>query len=209
MPALTADRTPDQLAGEMQRFFGVDWPTVWAGVPEDEAKRTHWCAGFGWRPLWFEGGLRVHTTLGSRLHLASAAPGRPVTRVEHTVWAARARGTDENEHVTDLTELRWTAHLDALRRIMGQPSWNGAWDAPDFPELPGRGPWYSPQWRLVHQDPRRVAAWWFSSAEAPVIELRMALGTESESGTTPGDARIDLVCHGPADPEDREPIWLG
>ncbi|MFD9042219.1 hypothetical protein ACIOK4_17150 [Streptomyces bottropensis] len=199
MSALTADRTLDQLVGEMQRFFAVDWPTVWAGAPEDEAKRAHWCAGFGWQPLWFEAGLRVRTALGGRLHLASTAPGRPVTRVEHTLWAARARGADENPPVIELAEARWTAYLDALRGLMSNPHWNGTWDAPDFPELPGRGPWYSPEWRLTHQDPRRVAVWWFSTPGAPVIELKMTLGTGSPAEPTPADARIGLNCHAPQD----------
>lgn len=132
-----------------------------------------------------------------------------MTRVEHTVWAARARDTDENRRVTELAETRWTAYLNALRGLMGAPHWNGTWDAPDFPELPGRGPWYSPQWRSVHRDPRRITVWWFSTPGSPVIELRMALGTGSESGPTPADARIDLVCHGPADPEDQGPVWPG
>jgi hypothetical protein len=197
MPALTADRTPDQLVGEMQRFFAVDWPTVWAGVPEDETKRAHWCAGFGWQPLWFEAGLRVRTELGGRLHLASAAPGRPVTRVEHTVWAARARDTDENPRVTELAQARWTACLDALRGLMGDPRWNGTWDTPGFPELPGRGPWYSPEWRLDNQDPHRVAVWWFSTPGAPVIELKQTLGTGAPAEPTPADARIGLSCHAP------------
>ncbi|WP_327728503.1 hypothetical protein OG250_19290 [Streptomyces sp. NBC_00487] len=84
MPALTADRTPDQLVGETQRFFGVDRPTVGAGVPEDEGKRAHSCAGFGGRPLWSEAGPRVRTALGSHPRPASTAPGQPATRVEHT-----------------------------------------------------------------------------------------------------------------------------
>ncbi|MFE7761845.1 hypothetical protein [Streptomyces sp. NPDC057438] len=197
MPALTADRTPDQLVAELQRFFGVDWPTVWAGVPEDEAKRAHWCAGFGWRPLWFEAGLRVRTALGGRLHLASTAPSQPVTRVEHTVWSARASGTTENQRVTDLAETRWNTYLDALQGLMGAPYWSGAWDAAGFPELPGRGPWYSSEWRLANRDPRRVAVWWFSSSEAPVIELKMTLGTGSPAEPTPADARIGLSCHAP------------
>ncbi|MEU0055865.1 hypothetical protein [Streptomyces sp. NPDC006334] len=206
MPVLTADRSPDRLVAELERLIGVDWPTVWAGVPEDEEKRERWCAGFGWRPLWFQGGLRVRTAEGGRLHLASSAPGSPVTRVEHTAWSARARGADENERVTELAEARWASYLDALRGFMGAPRWNGTWNAPDFPELPGRGPWYSPQWRLEHRDPHRVAVWSFRTPEAPVIELQMTLGTGSEAEPAPADARIGLNCHGHGTPGSNGPV---
>jgi hypothetical protein len=205
MPALTADRTPGHLVAELDRLIGVDWPTVWAGVPEDETKRGYWCAGFGWRPLWFQAGLRVRTAAGGQLHLAAAAPGRPVTRVEHTVWAARARDTGENARVTELAEARWAAHLGALRGFMGPPRWDGAWDTPGFPELPGRGPWYSPGWRAEHRDPYRLAVWWFRTPQAPVIELKLTLGLGSPTAPAAADARISLSCHGPGDPQGAGP----
>lgn len=138
MPALTVDRSPDRLVAELERLIGVDWPTVWAGVPQDAEKRARWCAGFGWRPLWDEAGLRVRTDLGGRLHLVSEAPGRPVTRIDHTVWSARARDTDENAHVTALAEARWTASLTALRGLLGNPTWNGMWDTPGSRNCRGR-----------------------------------------------------------------------
>ncbi|MGW0946077.1 hypothetical protein ACWD4O_26560 [Streptomyces sp. NPDC002623] len=53
MPAVTADRTPGQLVVELERLIGVDWPTVWAGVPEDEEKQAGGTAeddGPGGRP---------------------------------------------------------------------------------------------------------------------------------------------------------------
>lgn len=161
MPALTADRSPDQLVAELERLIGVDWPTVWAGVPEDAEKRARWCAGFDWRPLWAEAGLRVRTALGGRLYLASAVPGGPVTRIDHTVWSARARDTDENALVTDLAEAHWTACLTALRSLLGNPTWHGTWNTPDFPELPGPGAWPDAGWRTQYQDPHRVAVWRF------------------------------------------------
>lgn len=203
MPALTADRTPDQLVAELERLIGVDWPTVWAGVPEDEGKRTYWCAGFGWRPLWFEGGLRVRTALGGRLCLFSEAPGLPVTRIDHTVWSARARATGENALVRELAETRWTACLTALRGLLGNPSWNGTWDTPGFPELPGPGAWPDARRREAYQDPHRVAVWRFQVPQAPLFELRMTLGTTARRGPVPANARIELACHDPAHAEAR------
>lgn len=197
MPALTADRSPDQLVAELERLIGVDWPTVWAGVPRDEERRAMWCEGFGWRPLWVEAGLRVRTELGGRLHLVSEAPGRPVTRIDHTVWSARARGTDENARVTDLAETRWTACLTALRTLLGNPSWSGTWQTPGFPELPGRAAWYSPQWRLDHRDPHRIAVWRYRTPGAPVIEVKATLGAGTDDRPAPADARIGFSCHGP------------
>ncbi|MEU0675374.1 hypothetical protein ABZ330_21265 [Streptomyces sp. NPDC006172] len=57
------------MVAELERLIGVDWPTVWAGVPEDEERREHWCTGFGRRPMWFQGGPRVRTEQGGRLLL--------------------------------------------------------------------------------------------------------------------------------------------
>lgn len=203
MPALTVDRSPDRLVAELERLIGVDWPTVWAGVPQDAEKRARWCAGFGWRPLWDEAGLRVRTDLGGRLHLVSEAPGRPVTRIDHTVWSARARDTDENAHVTALAEARWTASLTALRGLLGNPTWNGMWDTPGFPELPWSGPWPEARWRAGHQDPYRVAVWRFRVPQAPVFELRMTRGATALRGPVPANARIGLACHDPDHVESR------
>ncbi|MFI5967088.1 hypothetical protein ACIA8J_33650 [Streptomyces asoensis] len=208
MPALTADRTPDQLVAELERLIGIDWPTVWAGVPEDTEKRARWCESFDWRPLWFEGGMHVRTVEGGRLYLATLAPGRPVTRIEHTGWSARARDTDENPRVVALAEARWTAYSTALLRFMGTPRWEGMWDTPDMPDLPGRS-WAGREERLEQRDPYRVAVWRFRTPEAPVIEMKLALGLGSPRGPAPADARISLACHGPSDPEDRGPSWLG
>lgn len=203
MPALTADRSPDQLAAELERLIGVDWPTVWAGVPVDAEKRERWCAGFGWRPLWDEAGLRVRTDLGGRLHLVSEAPGRPVTRIDHTVWSARARDTDESARVTELAEARWTACLTALRGLLGNPSWNGTWDTPGFPELPWSGAWPDASWRADHQDPYRVSVWRFRVPQAPVFELRMTRGATARNRPVPANARIGLACHDPDHVESR------
>ncbi|MER6788410.1 hypothetical protein ABT330_28010 [Streptomyces sp. NPDC000658] len=203
MPALTADRSPDQLVAELERLIGVDWPTVWAGVPGDEKGRALWCAGFGWRPLWVETGLRVRTELGGRLHLVSEAPGRPVTRIDHTVWSARARDTDENARVAELAEARWTACLTALRALLGDPTWNGMWDTPGFPELPGSGARPDARWRAEYQDPYRVAVWRFRVPQAPVFELRMTHGATARRGPVPANARIGLACHAPDHVESR------
>ncbi|MFE7837958.1 hypothetical protein ACFU53_18500 [Streptomyces sp. NPDC057474] len=201
MPALTADRTPDQLVGEMQRLTGVDWPTVWAGVPQDADKRAQWCAGFGWQPLWFQSGLRVHTSMGGRLQLVSLGPALPVVRAEYTVWAARARDLSENDRVTDLSEIRWQAHFNALRGCLGNPTHQSTWDSPDFPELPGPHPWPDKRWRTEHRDPHRVAVWRFVPPHAPVVELRMTLGAATRGGPVPANARIVLACHDPAHTE--------
>ncbi|WP_045558208.1 hypothetical protein [Streptomyces sp. FxanaA7] len=198
MPALTADRTPDQLVGELQRFFAVDWPTVWAGVPVDADKRAHWCAGFGWQSLWFQSGLRVRTALGGRLHLVSLGPALPVTRAEHTLWAVRSRDLSENDRTADLSESRWHAYFSALRGYLGNPTHHSTWNSPDFPALPGPHPWPDARWRAEHQDPHRVAVWRFVPPHAPLVELRLTLSAATRHGPVPADARIVLVCHDPA-----------
>ncbi|MCQ9184961.1 hypothetical protein KMT30_39210 [Streptomyces sp. IBSBF 2953] len=211
MPVLTADRTPGQLVAELERFVEVDWPTVWAGVPEDEDERGAWCAGFGWRPLWFQGGQWVRTARGGRLHLASAAPGRPVTAVAHAVWSVRAGTAAENEALTALTAAKWPAYVAAVRSALSAPTWSGDWDTAGFPDPPGRGYWQDPEWRAEHRDPYRLAVWSFRTPGAPLFVLKANLAAGTSTGWGPGSATISFACHGPADPEDPQddgPGWL-
>ncbi|GGV05380.1 hypothetical protein GCM10010260_48190 [Streptomyces filipinensis] len=193
MPVLTASRTPAQLLAELERLVEVDWSTVWAGVPEGADQRTSWCAALGWQPLWFQAGLWVRTAGGTRLHVAASAPGRAVTRVEHTMWAARARDVVENDRVTRLALGSFTAHLAALRGVMGEPIGNGIQEDPDFPESPGSGP----ERREEQPNPHRTAVWRFRTPGAPVFELRSDLGLGSQTAPVPADARIALICHSP------------
>ncbi|MEV5873614.1 hypothetical protein AB0L75_05130 [Streptomyces sp. NPDC052101] len=172
MPVLTASRTPAQLLAELERLVEVDWSTVWGGVPEEADQRASWCAALGWRPLWFQAGLWVRTAGGSRLHVATSAPGRPVTGVGHTLWAARARDTDENDRVAELSLNHFTAHLTALRSVMGEPALNDTWAG-------------------------HVAIWRFRTPGAPIFELGLMLGLGSQTAPAPADARIGLICHNP------------
>ncbi|MDJ0464307.1 hypothetical protein [Streptomyces sp. H27-C3] len=208
MAALIADRSPQELVAELWTLTGLAWDTVWRGVPADKEERERWCAALGWQPLWFEAGQYVRTRRGGRQYLASVAPGRPVTRVEYTAWGVRAEAVEENAAVTERAAVRWSGYLAAVREVLGECTWCGGWDAPDFPELPGRGPWYSPEWRLEHEAPHRVATWSFSTPGAPLFELTMLLGTGSAASPARADASISLVCHGPADAGDRGPVWL-
>ncbi|WP_371578477.1 hypothetical protein [Streptomyces sp. NBC_01314] len=207
MPSLTADRTPDQLVGELQRFFGVDWPTVWAGVPEDQEGLGAWCSGFGWQPLWFEAGQWVRTAAGGRLYLASVAPGRPVTRVEHVLWSARADSAAENGALMTLLGRKWPSYLAAAQAALTTPAWSGDWDTVGFPDSPGRAYWRDAEWRVEHQDPYRLAVWSFSTPGAPLIVLKANLAAGTAAGWGPGSATISLACHGPADPDDEGPGW--
>jgi hypothetical protein len=186
----------------------VDWPTVWAGIPEDEEKREHWCAGFGWRQAWFQGGLHVRTATGARLLLATAAYGRPVTRVEHVVWSARADAAAENGAVTDLATERWPAYLDTVRSILSEPAFSGTPDTPGFPEPPGPAYWGDADWRRQHRDPHRLALWSFRTPGAPLFVLKASLSPGTAAGWGPGSATISLACHGPADGTDDEGRWL-
>ncbi|WP_314221831.1 hypothetical protein [Streptomyces zaehneri] len=208
MPVLTADRTPDQLVAELQRLIGVDWPTVWAGVPEDAEKRARWCTGFGWRALWFEAGQWVRTTQGSRLHLASVAPGGPVTRLEHVLWSVRAGAAAENEALMSLTARKWPAYVAAVQEVLSVPSWSGDWDSTGFPESPGHAYWRDAEWRAEHRDPYRLAVWSFRTPGAPLFVLKANLAAGTAAGPGLGSATISLACHGPTAPEDDGPGWL-
>ncbi|MBK3638014.1 hypothetical protein JHN52_35060 [Streptomyces sp. MBT97] len=209
MPALTADRTPDQLVAELERLIGIDWPTVWAGVPQDTEKRTRWCEAFDWRPLWSDAGQWVRSAEGARLHLASVAPDRPVTRVEHVVWSLRGDAAAENDAVTALAARKWPVYAAAVQSVLGVPTWSGDWDTPGFPDSPGRGYWQDAEWREEHHDPYRLAVWSFRTPGAPLFVLRANLAAGTAAGWGPGSATISLVCHGPADAEDAGgPGWL-
>ncbi|WP_200307839.1 hypothetical protein [Streptomyces adelaidensis] len=208
MPVLTADRTPDQLVEELGRLIGLDWPTLWAGVPEDEEKLAPWCAGFGWRPLWFEAGQWVRTAHGGQLYLASVAPGRPVTRVEHVLWSVRSGSAAENAAVMTLVSRKWPSYLAAAQAVLSTPVWSGDWDTDGFPEAPGRAYWRDEGWRREHRDPYRLAVWFPRTPGAPMCVLRANLSAGTAAGWGPGGATISLACHGPADPEDDGSGWL-
>ncbi|MGV4986309.1 hypothetical protein ACWC0C_35235 [Streptomyces sp. NPDC001709] len=208
MPALTADRTPDQLVAELHRLVEVDWSAIWAGVPDEAEQRRRWCAGFGWHPLWFEAGQWVRTPLGGRLRLASVALGRPVTRVEHTVWSVRADSAAENGPVMALAARRWPSCLTVAQSVLGPPAWSGDPDTAGFPEPPGPGYWGDGEWRAEHRDPYRLAVWSFRTPGAPLFVLSTRLSPGMAAGWGPGSATISLACHGPADAADDGVGWL-
>ncbi|KUN10519.1 hypothetical protein AQI95_02065 [Streptomyces yokosukanensis] len=207
MPTLTADCSPDQVVEELERLIEVDWSTVWEGFPDDGEKRTAWCADLGWRALWFEAGQWVRTPQGSRLHLASVAPGRPVTRVEHTLWSVRAGAAAENGAVAALAAGRWPAYLGAVQAVLNMPAWSGDWDTAGFPDPPGTGYWSDAAWRAEHQDPYRLAVWSFRTPGAPLFALKASLSAGTATGWGPGSATISLACHGPTDPGNAGPGW--
>ncbi|MET7900397.1 hypothetical protein ABZS86_02595 [Streptomyces sp. NPDC005355] len=207
MASLTTNRSPQELSAALWALTGVDWPTIWAGVPKDAQKRSDWCAGFGWQPLWFQAGQHVRTASGLRLFLASAAPGRPVTRVECVPWGVRAAAAKENPQLIRMAVERWEAQLAGAQEVLGVPDWQGGWHATEFPRRPVPDHLQDSDRRLEYRSPHRLALWTFSTPGAPAIELRADLGVATAADQWPGDARIVLACHGPADPEPTGPGW--
>ncbi|MCS0635022.1 hypothetical protein NX801_04985 [Streptomyces sp. LP05-1] len=201
MASLIADHDPAALLTEVNALLPVDWPALWAGIPTDTARRDQWCEGFGWQPLWESWGLWVRTRDDGRLHLAAAGAGRPVVAVEYNAWQVRGDSADQNPELMAAATDRYHAHLTALRTVLGEPRWEGAWDAPDFPEPPAPGRWPTPERRLRHQDPHRLAGWAFSTPGAPVIALTANLGPTTAGTEFAGGASVNLTFHGPADPE--------
>ncbi|MFG2667348.1 hypothetical protein ACGFY6_24290 [Streptomyces sp. NPDC048387] len=203
MASVIADHPPQELAAELAGLLRVDWRAVWPGVPDDEAGRAEWCAGFGWRPLWSQSGLWVRTAQGGRLHLAaSPGPGRPVTRASYDVWKAAAGAASDGEAVLAVALERYAAHLAGVSAALGAPGWEGAWDRPDFPEPPAPGRWGDVR---ELRSPYRLAQWSYANPLAPVIVLAL----EHQEGGYAGGGTISLTFHGPADPKALDgPGWL-
>uniref|UniRef100_A0AAU2JSC5 Uncharacterized protein n=1 Tax=Streptomyces sp. NBC_00049 TaxID=2903617 RepID=A0AAU2JSC5_9ACTN len=198
MASVITDHAPRELAAELGELLRVDWRAVWTGMPEGDAERAEWCAGFRWQPLWPESGLWVRTRRGGRLHLAAyGVPGRPVTRASYTAWRVRADSTSDDSGVMTVGLDRYAAHLARMTTALGPPGWEGAWDSPDFPEPPAPGRWGDAEERLERRAPYRLAQWRYSNPLAPVIVLDLHCRT----GPGEGGATITLTFHGPADPD--------
>lgn len=174
------DRTPQELITELRGLTDVDWPTIWAGPPLPGQGLDMWCAQFGWTPLSFERVLQVRTDTGGELDLN--APGgtwAPVDSVSHWLWGAGAETVEDNPVVLEAAARAWPVYLTAACSVLGEPTWEGAWDAEDFPDTLYGHEFADPEIRLEEQDPYRLAYWLPRAGTGPLVVLStdLAVGT--------------------------------
>ncbi|MZD22054.1 hypothetical protein [Streptomyces bottropensis] len=199
MATARSNRTPAQLADECRALERVHWPTVWAGPPAPGRPLEDWCAQFGWKPRSAEWVLDVtgSTGQGMALYPAQERGWAPVKLVSWTPWGLSADDTSENDAVLDRAADAWSAYEAALRPILGEPEYSGAWDDPGFPE-----PWHEHHWlmprdlRLEDMCPYRMTIWRERHPEDRVTVLKVNLGPALE----PGELRrplINITCRPP------------
>ncbi|MEU5244336.1 hypothetical protein AB0G81_09525 [Streptomyces asoensis] len=196
MPTFEIEDSPQHLAQELNGLEHVDWPAVWAGPPVPGQALDDWCALFGWKPLPKDRVLGVRTATGGRLTLTPVIGGgwSPVQSLGWTTWQLRADSAAENDRVLDETAAAWPRYEEAAREVLGAPAFSGAWDAPDFPEGPGR--WLpSRERRLRHRNPYRLALWRGTGPEKPVIVLEAFSGGVTPSGVGLRSVTLNVGCY--------------
>jgi hypothetical protein len=187
------ERTPQELATELRGLADVDWPTVWAGPPYPGQGLDMWCAQFNWVPTSFERILQVRTDTGGEFAL-NALGGRwaPVDSVSHWVWGVGAETAEDNPAVLTAAVQAWPIYLTAACAVLGEPTWEGSWNAEDFPDVVGGQEIASPQLRFEEQDPHRMAYWLPRSGSDPLVIMRIALAVGTAQNEWDGAANLSV-----------------
>ncbi|MFF3847089.1 hypothetical protein [Streptomyces sp. NPDC002328] len=185
------DRTPQELVTELRGLTDVDWPTVWAGPPYPGKGLDMWCAQFGWTPLSFERVLQVRTDTGGELDLnASGGSWAPVDNLSHWIWGAGAEAVEDNPAVLEAADQAWPVYLTAVCSVLGEPAWEGTWEADDFPESLGTHPLGSREFRLTRKNPYRLAYWMRREGGGPLAVMTITLASGTAQGRFPGAANM-------------------
>ncbi|MEU3783625.1 hypothetical protein [Streptomyces sp900129855] len=190
-------RTPQELVTELRGLRNVDWPTIWSGPPYPGKGLDMWCAQFDWVPTSFERVLQVRTDTGATLTLNNVG-GRwaPVTDVSHWLWGAGAETVEDNPSLLAEAARVWPMYVTAAAAVMGEPTWEGSWDAEDFPENLGNHDVGSRAYRLAQQNPHRLACWMPSEASAPLVILEILLRANTAAQSPrPGAANLSVRFH--------------
>jgi hypothetical protein len=185
------DRTPQELVTELRGLADVEWPTIWSGPPLPGQGLDMWCAQFGWTPLSFERVLQVRTDTGGEFDLnASGGSWAPVDSVSHWVWGAGAETAADNPAVLEAADRAWPVYLTAACSALGEPSWEGTWEADDFPESLGTHPLGSREFRLTRKNPYRLAYWMPRESVGPLAVMVIALASGTAQGRYAGAANM-------------------
>jgi hypothetical protein len=191
-------RTPQELVTELRGLADVDWPTIWAGPPYPGKGLDMWCAQFAWTPLSFERVLEVRTDTGGRFALNNlGGTWAPVTHVSHWLWGMSAKTVEDNATVLSEATRVWPLYLTAACSVLGEPTWEGTWDAEDFPERLGGKSVGSRDYRVRQQNPHRLAYWMPEETTAPLVTLEISLAFNTAATHNPrrGAANLYLEFH--------------
>ncbi|MDR6981124.1 hypothetical protein J2X68_007866 [Streptomyces sp. 3330] len=190
-------RTPQELVTELHGLRDVDWPTVWSGPPHPGQGLDMWSAQFDWVPTSFERVLQVRTDTGATLTLNNVGGSwAPVTDVSHWLWGAGAETVEDNPSLLAEAAHVWPLYVTAASAVLGEPTWEGAWDAEDFPENLGNHDVGSRSYRLAQQNPHRLAYWMPTDASAPLVILEILLRANTAARSPrPGAANLSVRFH--------------
>ncbi|MDJ0464308.1 hypothetical protein [Streptomyces sp. H27-C3] len=176
----------------------MDWPAIWAGPPNPGQALDDWCAIFGWVPIGGDRVLSVRSATGGKMSLDPVIDGgwSPVKSLGWTTWSMGADTSDENDSVLERACGIWPAYVAAIRSVLGEPEFSGAWDDPAFPEPLNGTHWLpSRDTRLRSRTPYRLAVWRDASSEGRVTALELRSGGVTRSGVGKRGVMIDLDCH--------------
>ncbi|MEH0577084.1 hypothetical protein QBA54_21900 [Streptomyces sp. B21-108] len=191
------DRTPQELVTELRGLTDVDWPTIWSGPPYPGQGLDMWCAQFNWAPTSFERVLQVRTDTGGTLTLNNLAGSwAPVTHVSHWVWGASAEAVEDNPALLAKAAGVWPMYVTAASAVLGEPIWDGAWDAEDFPQNLGNYDVGSLAYRLEQQNPHRLAYWVPRETTGPLVIMEVSLKADTAGPTRRrGAANLSVTFH--------------
>ncbi|WP_215448052.1 hypothetical protein [Streptomyces sp. ATCC 21386] len=191
------NRTPQELITELRGLSDVDWPTVWAGPPYPGKGLDMWCAQFDWVPTSFERVLQIRTDTGGSFTLNNLGGSwAPVTHVSHWLWGAGAEAVEDNPEVLAEAARVWPLYLTAACAVLGEPTWEGAWDAEDFPENLGNHDVGSREYRHAQQNPHRLAYWMPRESTGSLVVLEIFLkGNTASRAPRAGAANLSVKFH--------------
>lgn len=187
-------RAPQELVTELRGLVNVDWPTVWAGPPYPGRGLEMWCGQFGWTPLSFERVLQVRTDTGGEFTLNNlGGTWAPVTHLSHWLWGAHSTTVEDNPALLAEAAHVWQVYVTAASSVLGEPTWEGAWDAEDFPEDLSGYDTGSRAYRLEQRNPYRLAYWMPQETAGPLAILEIKLKGDTASSTPdPGGANMSM-----------------
>lgn len=190
-------RTPPELVAELRGLRDVDWPTVWSGPPYPGKGLDMWCARFDWVPTSFERVLQVRTDTGATLTLNNVGGSwAPVTDASHWLWGAGADAVEDNPSLLAEAARVWPLYVTAASAVLGEPTWEGAWDAEDFPENLASHDVGSRGYRLTQQNPHRLACWMPRESGSPLVILEVLLRANTAARSPrPGAVNLCVRFH--------------
>ncbi|WP_157858053.1 hypothetical protein [Streptomyces durhamensis] len=106
---------------------------------------------------------------------------------------SRAETAEDNPAVLEAAAGDWPVYLTAACFVLGEPTWEGPWDAEDFPDLIGGYELAAPEDRVEERDPYRLACWPTRSGTGPLVVMSIDLAVGTAHGEWDGAANLSVT----------------